>query len=113
MFGSVHLPGLAVVGPSRFVSRERSCGLLYIEKDGLSPVSLPDSPGHEGFPGKCLHSWEYRDPDAYRGMRVLVVGIGNSGGDIAVEISRSAEMVQKVEKVVYPFLKCSFLFSLW
>ncbi|XP_029683450.1 flavin monooxygenase isoform X1 [Takifugu rubripes] len=54
--------------------------------------SLPDFPGHEGFPGKCSHSWEYRDPEAYRGLRVLVVGIGNSGGDIAVEISRSAEM---------------------
>lgn len=57
------------------------------------------SPGHEDFPGECVHSWDYRDPDAYRGKRVLVVGIGNSGGDIAVEISRCAEMVDKGEKV--------------
>lgn len=37
-----------------------------------------------------------------------MVGIGNSGGDIAVEISRSAEMVRKGEKVLYPVIKCSF-----
>lgn len=52
-------------------------------------------PGHATFSGRCLHSWEYRDAYAYRGKRVLVVGIGNSGGDIAVEISRSAEKVRR------------------
>ncbi|TNN50908.1 Dimethylaniline monooxygenase [N-oxide-forming] 5 [Liparis tanakae] len=34
---------------------------------------------------------EFKNADAYRGKRAVVVGIGNSGGDIAVEISRSAE----------------------
>uniref|UniRef100_G3PP33 Flavin-containing monooxygenase n=1 Tax=Gasterosteus aculeatus TaxID=69293 RepID=G3PP33_GASAC len=48
-------------------------------------------PGYETFSGRCLHSWDYKDGDAFRGKRVVVVGIGNSGGDIAVEISRSAE----------------------
>ncbi|XP_068176166.1 flavin-containing monooxygenase 5-like isoform X2 [Antennarius striatus] len=52
---------------------------------------LSDFPGHETFSGKCLHSWEYKDADAFRGKRVVVIGLGNSGGDIAVEISRSAE----------------------
>ncbi|XP_054458146.1 dimethylaniline monooxygenase [N-oxide-forming] 2-like [Anoplopoma fimbria] len=54
-------------------------------------LPLSDFPGNETFPGRCLHSWEYRDADDCRGKRVVVVGIGNSGGDIAVEISRSAE----------------------
>uniref|UniRef100_A0A672ZPW1 Flavin-containing monooxygenase n=1 Tax=Sphaeramia orbicularis TaxID=375764 RepID=A0A672ZPW1_9TELE len=53
------------------------------------PVS--DFPGHETFSGRCFHSWEYKDPDSCKGKRVLVVGIGNSGGDIAVEISRFAD----------------------
>nr|XP_046248475.1 flavin-containing monooxygenase 5-like isoform X2 [Scatophagus argus] len=52
---------------------------------------LSDIPGHETFSGRCFHSWEYKDAHACRGKRVVVVGIGNSGGDIAVEISRSAE----------------------
>ncbi|XP_072552162.1 flavin-containing monooxygenase 5 [Salminus brasiliensis] len=56
------------------------------------PVTpLSSFPGIETFPGKCCHSWEYKDPDAFHGKRVLVIGIGNSGTDIAVEISRVAE----------------------
>uniref|UniRef100_A0A665UUM0 Flavin-containing monooxygenase n=1 Tax=Echeneis naucrates TaxID=173247 RepID=A0A665UUM0_ECHNA len=55
-------------------------------------LPLSDFPGQlTNFSGRCFHSWEYKDADAYRGKRVVVVGIGNSGGDIAVEISRSAE----------------------
>ncbi|XP_075340708.1 flavin-containing monooxygenase 5-like [Odontesthes bonariensis] len=54
-------------------------------------LPLSNFQGHDTFCGRCLHSWEYKDADACRGKRVVVVGIGNSGGDIAVEISRSAE----------------------
>ncbi|XP_029002027.1 dimethylaniline monooxygenase [N-oxide-forming] 2-like isoform X2 [Betta splendens] len=54
-------------------------------------LPLSDFPGYETFSGRCFHSWEYKDADACKGKRVVVVGIGNSGGDIAVEISRSAE----------------------
>ncbi|XP_023284966.1 dimethylaniline monooxygenase [N-oxide-forming] 2-like [Seriola lalandi dorsalis] len=54
-------------------------------------LPLSEFPGYEMFSGRCFHSWEYKDADACRGKRVVVVGIGNSGGDIAVEISRSAE----------------------
>ncbi|TNN26254.1 Dimethylaniline monooxygenase [N-oxide-forming] 5 [Liparis tanakae] len=57
--------------------------------DPLLPLS--DFPGNETFSGRCLHSREFKNADAYRGKRAVVVGIGNSGGDIAVEISRSAE----------------------
>lgn len=54
-------------------------------------LPLSDFPGHKTFSGRCCHSWEYKDADAYRGKRVVVVGLGNSGGDVAVDISRSAE----------------------
>ncbi|TNN45774.1 Dimethylaniline monooxygenase [N-oxide-forming] 5 [Liparis tanakae] len=54
-------------------------------------LPLSDFPGNEMFAGRCLHSQEFKNADAYRGKRAVVVGIGNSGGDIAVEISRSAE----------------------
>ncbi|NXG17209.1 FMO4 monooxygenase, partial [Grallaria varia] len=45
------------------------------------------------FKGQYLHSQEYRDVEAFRGKRVLVVGIGNTGGDISVELSRVAAKV--------------------
>lgn len=49
--------------------------------------------GIEKFKGLYLHSWEYRDQKGFEGKKVLVVGAGNSGGDIAVEISRTAAKV--------------------
>jgi hypothetical protein len=38
-----------------------------------------------------MHSHYYREPDVLRGRRVLVLGIGNSAVDIAVDSSRTAE----------------------
>jgi dimethylaniline monooxygenase (N-oxide forming) len=43
------------------------------------------------FSGVTLHASRYRTPDAIAGRRVMVVGIGNSGCDIACEISRAAD----------------------
>ncbi|XP_009896578.2 LOW QUALITY PROTEIN: dimethylaniline monooxygenase [N-oxide-forming] 4 [Dryobates pubescens] len=45
------------------------------------------------FKGQYLHSQQYRDAEAFRGKRVLVVGIGNTGSDLAVELSRVAAKV--------------------
>uniref|UniRef100_A0A4W3K2P6 Flavin-containing monooxygenase n=1 Tax=Callorhinchus milii TaxID=7868 RepID=A0A4W3K2P6_CALMI len=50
-------------------------------------------PGIEKFSGQYMHSKEYKDPGAFEGKRVIVIGIGNSGGDLAVEISRHAKQV--------------------
>jgi cation diffusion facilitator CzcD-associated flavoprotein CzcO len=47
----------------------------------------PSYPGH--FAGKQVHSKDYRRPDDLEGERVLVVGVGNSGCDIAVETART------------------------
>ncbi|NWR74641.1 FMO4 monooxygenase, partial [Centropus unirufus] len=45
------------------------------------------------FKGRYLHSQEYKDVEAFRGKRVLVVGIGNTGGDLSVELSHVAAKV--------------------
>ncbi len=39
----------------------------------------------------AIHSSEYRDPSRYAGKRVLVIGVGNSGSDIAEKISGTAQ----------------------
>ena len=53
----------------------------------------PPFPGQESFPGEQLHSHDYREPDErFRDRNVLVLGIGNSATDIAVETSRHARM---------------------
>ncbi len=49
------------------------------------------------FPGKLdgtvMHSHEYRDAEPFRGKKVLVLGMGNSAMDIAVECSYVADKV--------------------
>jgi thioredoxin reductase len=51
----------------------------------------PAFPGSEDFEGEQLHAHHYREADVLRGKRVLVLGLGNSATDIAVESSRIAE----------------------
>jgi len=47
----------------------------------------PTWPGMEAFGGEILHSSRYRNPTAFAGKRVLVVGFGNSGGEIALDLA--------------------------
>ncbi|KAI7799413.1 flavin-containing monooxygenase 5-like [Triplophysa rosa] len=56
-------------------------------------LPLQDFPGIDTFKGKFFHSREYKTPEEWRGKRVVVIGIGNSGGDIAVELGRMAKQV--------------------
>lgn len=49
---------------------------------------FPEYPGD--FTGEVLHSSQYKTPDVLQGKRVLVVGGGNSGCDLAVEASLHA-----------------------
>jgi cation diffusion facilitator CzcD-associated flavoprotein CzcO len=51
----------------------------------------PRFPGAETFTGRQLHSHDYKDFDGFEGKRVLVLGIGNSACDIAVETSKVSE----------------------
>ncbi len=51
----------------------------------------PKFPKYEGeFSGQVMHSADYRTPDALAAKRVLVVGGGNSGCDIACEAAQHA-----------------------
>jgi cation diffusion facilitator CzcD-associated flavoprotein CzcO len=51
----------------------------------------PKYPNYSGhFEGVTLHSAQYKTPEVLRDKRVLVVGAGNSGCDIAVESAQNA-----------------------
>jgi hypothetical protein len=63
---------------------------------------FPDFPGE--FTGTVFHSCQYKTPDTITGKRVLVVGAGNSGCDLAVEASiHSSRAVQSLRRG-YPIL---------
>jgi lysine/ornithine N-monooxygenase len=42
--------------------------------------------GIESFPGKVLHSYEYKTGSDFKGQKVLVVGFGNSACEIAIDL---------------------------
>ncbi len=51
----------------------------------------PSFPGSGEFEGEQIHAHHYRETDILEDKRVLILGIGNSACDIAVESSRIAD----------------------
>ena len=49
---------------------------------------LPAWPGRDTFAGELLHAADYLTPEPFAGRDVLVVGSGNSGTEIAVQLVR-------------------------
>ncbi|MFD7980586.1 ArsO family NAD(P)H-dependent flavin-containing monooxygenase [Streptomyces sp. NPDC059071] len=53
---------------------------------------VPAVPGRETFQGRQLHTVEYRGPADFAGQRVVVVGGGNSGAQIAADLAYDTEL---------------------
>lgn len=47
---------------------------------------LPAWPGQEQFKGMLMHSKEYRNATPFKGKRVLIIGIGNTGAELALDL---------------------------
>jgi cation diffusion facilitator CzcD-associated flavoprotein CzcO len=62
-------------------------GALIVATGIAARPHRPALAGEEVFGGEILHSSAYSEPQPYRGRRVLVVGVGNSGGEIAGELA--------------------------
>ncbi|PTB89704.1 monooxygenase [Pseudidiomarina aestuarii] len=56
------------------------------------------------FNGEMMHSCDYRSADIFAGKRVLIIGCGNSGCDIAVDAVHRAKSVDMVVRRGYYFL---------
>ena len=53
--------------------------------------------------GEQLHSHDYKDSRGYEDKKVVVIGLGNSGGDIAVELGRCSRKVSVDKCLSYIF----------
>lgn len=60
---------------------------LVVASGNTAVPHRPAFPGQLRFGGEIAHSSDYRNADPYRGKRVLVVGAGNTGGEVALELS--------------------------
>ncbi|XP_070605146.1 flavin-containing monooxygenase 5-like [Erythrolamprus reginae] len=49
--------------------------------------------GVEKFKGEIIHSSAYKNPEKYQDQRILIIGFGNSGTEIAIDLSRSTKQV--------------------
>lgn len=84
--------GLRVVGtPSRWQvvapdAHWRARAVVVATGQYRVPV-VPALPGRDLFAGDIVHSVDYRSATAYAGKRVLVVGAGNSGAEIATDLA--------------------------
>ena len=74
---------------------------------GVSGIpNIPGIPELGGFRGKVMHSHEYRDGEAWRGKRVLVIGTGTSGHDIAQDLHSAGAQVTLVQRSPTLVIQC-------
>lgn len=74
---------------------ETACGLLQRYRGMVLASGFTWDPSFpeiaEEFGGHGIHSVDYKEPETFAGKRVLVVGGGNSGCDIAAELGPHAQ----------------------
>jgi cation diffusion facilitator CzcD-associated flavoprotein CzcO len=66
---------------------------LVVATGIVSNPYAPAIPGQSQFTGSVMHSIHYRRPQPYAGERILVVGAGNSAGEISVELANAGARV--------------------
>ncbi|KAL5701447.1 indole-3-pyruvate monooxygenase [Ranunculus cassubicifolius] len=60
---------------------------LVVATGETSDVYVPKVEGLDKFNGEILHSTEYKSGEAYKNKSVLVVGSGNSGMEVALDLA--------------------------
>ncbi len=66
---------------------------------GVSSIPImPEMPGLSDFEGEVMHSGAFTDGAPWRGRRVLVMGTGNSGHDVAQDLQASGAVVTMVQR---------------
>ncbi len=71
----------------------RSYDALVVANGHHREPRWPDPPFPGEFTGRQMHAHDYVGPDGFEGRSMVVLGMGNSAMDIAVELSSVAENV--------------------
>ncbi|MFJ8537257.1 ArsO family NAD(P)H-dependent flavin-containing monooxygenase [Streptomyces sp. NPDC093591] len=103
---------LPVERPVRVLGVHRDGRLLRVETDSgtwhaRSVISstgtwwrpfLPAVPGQGAFGGRQMHTVQYRSPRDFAGRRVIVVGGGNSGAQLAADLAYDTELTWATQR---------------
>uniref|UniRef100_A0A914DFC5 Flavin-containing monooxygenase n=1 Tax=Acrobeloides nanus TaxID=290746 RepID=A0A914DFC5_9BILA len=73
--------------------QEEFDGVLLATGHHAKPYYPEKWHGQDSFKGKIIHSHDYKSSKGYDDKVVVVVGIGNSGGDVAVELAKICKQV--------------------
>ncbi|MQM06565.1 hypothetical protein Taro_039390 [Colocasia esculenta] len=66
---------------------EYICRWLVVATGENAETVVPDMEGIEEFGGQVIHACDYKSGEVYRGKRVLVVGCGNSGMEVCLDLT--------------------------
>ncbi|MCC3279185.1 NAD(P)-binding domain-containing protein [Arthrobacter sp. zg-Y40] len=80
---------------TRDTAISRQFSAVMVASGTLHEPSVPVFPGE--FAGAIRHSADYKNASMLAGKRVLIVGAGNSGCDIAVDATRAREAQEATE----------------
>ncbi|KAF9259296.1 FAD/NAD-binding domain-containing protein [Marasmius fiardii PR-910] len=72
--------------------------LVFATGIGDGCPNMPDIANEDQYSGKIMHSTGYRDSEPFKGKKVTVIGTGNSGHDIAYDLSRNGIDVTMVQR---------------
>lgn len=85
----VEVTSLRREGEEWIVNDALAARSLVVATGIISNPRVPRFEGMDQFAGVVRHSITYRRPEECRGRRVLVIGAGNSAGEIASELGRA------------------------
>lgn len=94
--------GWLITTRSKGREQTRSFTGLLIASGTLHHPNKPELPGQ--FLGEQIHSAQYRSPEIFADKKVLLIGCGNSGADIAVDAVHRARSVDMSLRRGYYFL---------
>ena len=103
-------------GPARGVERIlRPRHLVFAV--GVSTIpKMPDLPGLGDFAGTVIHSGAYTNPHDWKGRRVLVLGTGNSGHDVAQDLATAGietSMIQRAPTCIISIKEAAKAYALY
>ncbi|XP_030543161.1 indole-3-pyruvate monooxygenase YUCCA6 [Rhodamnia argentea] len=84
--GALGLWRVRTVGPKEGEEREYVCQWLVVATGENAEAVVPEIEGMEGFGGPIRHTSMYGSGEEFRGKRVLVVGCGNSGMEVCLDL---------------------------
>lgn len=87
---------VSVSGQASQVCRQYACKWLVVATGENAEAVLPHLPGLSDFKGTILHSSQYKTGSQFQNKKVLVVGAGNSGMEIALDLANTGSSTTSI-----------------